>query len=103
MRKFECTLPGHFSHWLLGGCASIVEAMSPQTLYPRDQVRVINLEAEDREVDSSVDPPPRPRVGEIGVIVDEVAEGIYLVERCTDDGRLLWVAEFLGSELEKIE
>ena len=77
--------------------------MAPPTFLPRDQVRVIDLQSEDREVDSSVDPPQRPRVGEIGVIVDEVAEDIYLVERCTDDGRLLWVAEFLGSELEKIE
>lgn len=77
--------------------------MTPAPLFPRDQVRVINLEAEDREVDSSVDPPQRPRPGEIGVVVDEVAEGIYLVERCTDDGRVLWVAEFLGSELEKVE
>lgn len=77
--------------------------MPPPKHFPRDQVRVIHLEAEDREVDSSVDPPQRPRIGEIGLIVDEVAEGIYLVERCTDDGRVLWVAEFLGSELEKIE
>ena len=77
--------------------------MAPTKLFPRDQVRVINLEAEDREVDSSVDPPQRPRVGEIGVVVDEVAEEIYLVERCTDDGRVLWVAEFLGSELEQVE
>ena len=77
--------------------------MALPTLYPRDQVRVVSLEAEDREVDSSVDPPQRPRLGDIGVIVDEVAEGIYLVERCTDDGRVLWIAEFLVSELEKIE
>lgn len=77
--------------------------MAPPTFFPRDQVRVVTLDAEDRQVDSSVDPPQHPRVGEMGVIVDEVAEGIYLVERCTDDGRVLWVAEFLGSELERVE
>ena len=77
--------------------------MAAPPFLPRDRARVVNLEVEDRDVDSSVDPPQRPRIGEIGVIVEEVAEGIYLVERCTDDGRVLWVAEFLGSELEKIE
>lgn len=75
---------------------------SPRFL-PRDLVRVVTLEGDERDVDSTVDPPQQPRVGEIGTIVDEVADGIYLVERSTDDGRALWLAEFLASELELIE
>lgn len=66
-------------------------------------MRVLTLEGDERDVDSTVDPPQQPRVGEIGTIVDEVADGIYLVERSTDDGRTLWLAEFLASELELIE
>ena len=96
-------LLGLRGHWLPGSGDSILEAMAPPTFFPRDQVRVVSLEVEDREIDSSVDPPQHPRVGELAVIVDEVGEGIYLVERCTDDGRVLWVAEFLGSELERAE
>ena len=68
-----------------------------------DFVRIAQLESDERDVDSPVDPPPRPRVGEIAVIVEEVADGIYLVERRTDDGRAIWTAEFLASELERVE
>ena len=66
-------------------------------------MRVANLEEDDRAVDSSVHPPRQPRIGEIGTVVEEVAQGIYLVERSTDDGRVLWMAEFLASELERAE
>ena len=77
--------------------------MPASPFYRRDLVRIVHLETEDRDVDSSVDPPRQPRVGEIATIVDEVAEGIYLVERLTDDGRALWTAEFLASELELVQ
>ena len=77
--------------------------MPSPPFYPADLVRVVSLEGEERDVDSSIDPPRQPRVGEIGTIVDEVGDGIYLVERSTDDGRTLWLAEFLASELELVE
>lgn len=77
--------------------------MPSPPFYPADLVRVASLEGEERDVDSSVDPPRQPRIGEIGTIVDEVGDGIYLVERSTDDGRTLWLAEFLASELELVE
>ena len=38
------------------------------------------------------DPPPQPRIGETAAVIEEVDDGIYLVERCTDDGRTLWIA-----------
>ncbi len=66
-------------------------------------MRIVNLEGDDRVIDSSLDPPRQPRIGEIGMVVEEVADGIYLVERCTDDGRALWMAEFLAHELERVE
>jgi len=75
----------------------------PSLFLPADVVRVVQLEDDDRAVDSSVDPPRRPRIGETGTVVEEVADDIYLVERCTDDGRVLWVTEFLASELELVE
>ena len=75
----------------------------PSLFLPADLVRVVQLEGDDRAVDSSVDPPRHPRVGEMGTVVEEVADDIYLVERCTDDGRVLWVAEFLATELELVE
>jgi hypothetical protein len=75
----------------------------PKPFYSNDVVRIAHLESEERDVDSPIDPPPRPRVGEIAVIVEEVADGIYLVERRTDDGRPIWTAEFLVTELEQVE
>ena len=77
--------------------------MPSLSFFPRELVRIANLEEDDRAVDSSVEPPQQPRVGEMGTVVEEVAEGIYLVERCTDDGRVLWMAEFLASELQRAE
>lgn len=87
----------------MGFDAPIVGAMPAPLFYRQDLVRIVHLEADDRDVDSSVDPPRHPRVGEIATVVEEVAEGIYLVERSTDDGRPLWTAEFLASELELVE
>ena len=76
--------------------------MASAPLYPADIVRIVRLEAEERDVDGSADPPPQPRVGETGTVVEQVDDGIYLVERCTDDGRTLWIAEFLAGELELV-
>lgn len=77
--------------------------MASAPFLPTDRVRVLRLEGDERDVDSSVDPPQQPRIGETGTVIDQVAEDIYLVERCTDDGRTLWLAEFLASELELVE
>lgn len=77
--------------------------MAPAPFYRADRVRIVRLEAGERDVDGSTDPPPQPRVGEMGVVVEEVDDGIYLVERCTDDGRTLWIAEFLAGELELVD
>jgi hypothetical protein len=77
--------------------------MASALFYPADIVRIVRLEAGERDVDGSADPPPRPRVGEMGTVVEEVDDGIYLVERCTDDGRTLWIAEFLTGELELVD
>jgi hypothetical protein len=74
----------------------------PASFYPLDVVRIVRLEAGERDVDGSSHPPPQPRVGEMATIVEEVDDGIYLVERCTDDGRTLWLAEFLSGELELV-
>ena len=65
-------------------------------------MRIVRLETNGREVDGSSHPPPQPRVGETATIVEEVDDDIYLVERCTDDGRTLWIAEFLSGELELV-
>ena len=77
--------------------------MASPPFYLADVVRIARLEADERDVDGSLDPPRQPRVGEIGTIVEQVDDDIYLVERCTDDGRTLWLAEFLGTELELID
>jgi hypothetical protein len=77
--------------------------MASAPFYPADIVRIARLEAPERDVDGSSDPPPQPRVGETGTVIDEVDDGIYLVERCTDDGRTLWIAEFLEAELELVD
>ncbi|HZO20787.1 MAG TPA: hypothetical protein VFB46_17495 [Gemmatimonadaceae bacterium] len=71
--------------------------------YHADMVRIVRLVAPERDVDGAGDPPPQPRVGDVCVIVEAVDEDIYLVERCTDDGRTLWIAEFMASELELVQ
>jgi hypothetical protein len=77
--------------------------MASAPFYPADIVRIVRLEAAERDVDGSADPPLPPRVGEMGTIVEEVDDGIYLVERRTDDGRTLWMAEFMAAELELVD
>ena len=64
-----------------------------------DIVRVARLVLEGREVDGGVAEPPRPRPGDVGTVVEELGDDLYLVERATDDGRTVWVAEFRGDEL----
>ena len=51
--------------------------MESPLFYPADIVRIVRLEAEERDVDGSADPPPQPRVGETGTVVEQVDDGIY--------------------------
>ena len=69
---------------------------------PHDSVRVARLLFPSRNVDGASAKPPQPRIGERATVVDTLGEGLYLVERATDDGRTVWVAEFHGAELELI-
>ena len=68
-----------------------------------DEVRVIRLIVAAREVDGFSAEPPQPRLGESGVVVEPLGDDLYLVERATDDGRTLWLAEFHASELELVD
>lgn len=72
------------------------------TFQRADDVRVVRLVVSRREVDGFAAEPPQPRVGEGGTVVECLGDDLYLVERATDDGRTLWLAEFLASELELI-
>ena len=67
-----------------------------------DIVRVARLVLETRDVDGSVAEPPQPRLGDVGTVVDTLGDELYLVERTTDDGRTVWVAEFHADELELV-
>jgi hypothetical protein len=64
-----------------------------------DVVRVQQLTVPTREVDGPGADPPQPRIGELGIIVDVLGDDLYLVEHVTDDGRAVWMAEFLAMEL----
>jgi hypothetical protein len=68
-----------------------------------DSVRVTRLVVAKREVDGFTAEPPQPRVGESGTVVELLGDDLYLVERATDDGRTLWLAEFHASELELLD
>jgi hypothetical protein len=72
-------------------------------LEPSDIVRIRHLAVAEREVDGASAEPPQPRAGETAVVVDSLGDGLYLVERMTDDGEPIWVAEFHESELELVE
>ena len=67
-----------------------------------DVVRVQQLTVSTREVDGPSADPPQPRVGELGVVVGSLGDDLYLVEHATDDGRSVWMAEFLAVELELV-
>jgi hypothetical protein len=71
--------------------------------HPSDIVRITRLDAPERDVDSVGDPAPLPRIGEMARVVTQVDAGLYLIERTTDDGRVIWTAEFMERELELIE
>ena len=68
-----------------------------------DTVRVVRLNEPERDVTSAFEHAPQPRLGQLATIVDDVGEGIYLVERTTDDGVTAWLAEFAGDELELVD
>lgn len=64
-----------------------------------DVVRVQQLTVPTREVDGPGLEPAQPRVGDEGTIVALLGDDLYLVEHSTDDGRSVWMAEFLAAEL----
>ena len=68
-----------------------------------DTVRVVRLLEPEREVSGSSEPAPQPRVGDTATIVADVGDRLYLVECCTDDGVLRWMAEFAAEELELVD
>ena len=68
-----------------------------------DTVRIVKLLTPERDVTGSAAEPPQPRLGEAGTVVDDVGDGIYLVERTTDDGATRWLAEFADAELALVD
>ena len=68
-----------------------------------DVVRVERLIAPTREVDGDSSAPPQPRVGDMATVVGALGGDMYLVERTTDDGSTLWVAEFEARELTLVD
>lgn len=67
-----------------------------------DVVRIERLLEPGRDVDGRVEAPSQPRIGEIGTVVESLGDDVYLVERATDDGLTVWVAEFLDTELSLV-
>jgi hypothetical protein len=67
-----------------------------------DTVRIVRLLVPDREVTGSSSAPPQPSVGEIGSVVADVGDGLFLVEHVTADGYTVWMAEFAADELELV-
>ena len=73
------------------------------TLRINDTVRIVRLAIDERDVTGSAAEPPQPRIGETGTVVDDVGDGLLLVERTTADGMTQWLAEFAIEELELVE
>jgi hypothetical protein len=70
---------------------------------PDDAVRVVRVLVSEREVTGSSATPPQPRVGDVGTVVADVGDGLYLVESCTDDGMTIWMTELAAEELELVD
>lgn len=68
-----------------------------------DRVRIAKLVMDERPLDGPSGTPPPPRVGEVGTVVAQVGDDLYLVERAADDGQQIWVAEFHTEELALVE
>ena len=68
-----------------------------------DTVRVTRLLVPEREVTGSSAQVPQPRVDDVGTVVADVGDGLYLVESCTDDGMTRWLAEFAAVELVLVD
>jgi hypothetical protein len=66
-------------------------------------VRIIRLLVADREVTGASASPPQPCVGEVGCVVADVGDGLWLVEHLTADGQSVWLAEFAAAELELVD
>ena len=77
--------------------------MRDEALEIDDRVRIVRLREPERDVTSAFETAPQPKIGEIAMIVDDVGDGIYLVERTTDDGMTAWLAEFERDELELVD
>lgn len=73
------------------------------TLRINDTVRIVRLAVDERDVTGTAAEPPQPRIGETGTVVDDVGDGLLLVERTTADGMTQWLAEFAIEELELVE
>src|SRR4029079_18326308 len=87
-----------------GGGAPLPHPRSMSMTFQRlDSVRVTRLVVATRAVGGFSAEPPQPRVGESGTVVELLGDDLYLVERATDDGRTLWLAEFHASELELVD
>ena len=68
------------------------------------EVRVVRLlkPIQGRFLDSSYDPPPQPRVGETGIIVN-ILDTVITVENVGQDGDCTWICDFAAEELEPVE
>ena len=70
---------------------------------PDDAVRVVRVLVPEREVTGSSATPPQPRVGDTGIVVADVGDGLYLVESSTDDGVTIWMTELATEEIELMD
>jgi len=69
-----------------------------------DVVTVVALHQENRNFDGTEGCRRAPRVGDIGAVVHAYqtgkAEGAFAVEAVGPDGKTLWLADFVASELK---
>ena len=77
--------------------------MSGARFRPDDAVRVVRVLVTERDVTGSSATPPQPRVGDLGTVVADVGDGLFLVESCTDDGMTIWMTELATEELELVD
>ena len=77
--------------------------MSGARFRPDDAVRVVRVLVTERDVTGSSATPPQPRVGDLGTVVADVGDGLFLVESCTDDGMTIWMTELAMEELELVD
>ena len=79
----------------------IMEIISMRRLREHRKVRVVRLVQDSQAFSGTAGVSRAPAVGDVGVVVHAYPNGeAYTIEKSDDQGRTVWLADFLPEEIE---